>query len=375
MASESDGSEVGKEAGHRNHFEQLAREGKSWSGREPNTLFQNRGDGTFDEVGNLLGVASKLDSRGVAHADLDGDGDSELLVYNRNAPTLRIYRNDAPAQGRVLQLELRPSPDEPVAVGAQVVARCEERAQLRQVEAGGGFLAQSSPVLHFGFGDCEGPVDLEVRWPSGRSETLAGQPLDHRVTLVAGTAGTVGDDAPEPVALRARNADAGTVAAATSRLSAPAPPLSLTDLDGGAWDLADAAPDETIVLNFWATWCIPCRTELPELQALHERYAGEGVRFVGVVMDEEADAETIRAFLADFDVDYAQVWGGPDDQAPFATLAPAAVGAIPITAVVRDGLVREVVPGVIDMETMADLLEALARDEPRASSLGSGSAY
>ena len=365
MASESDGSEVGKEAGHRNHFEQLAREGKSWSGREPNTLFQNRGDGTFDEVSNLLGVASKLDSRGVGHADLDGDGDPELIVYNRNAPNLRIYRNDAPNQGRVLQLELRGSAEAPQPVGAQVVARCGESAQLRQVEAGGGFLTQSSPMLHFGFGTCEGTVELEVRWPSGLVESLSDVALDQRLTLVAGAA-----DAPEVLALQPRNANAGAVATAASRLSAPAPALALTDLDGAAWDLADAAPGETTVINFWATWCIPCRAELPELQELHEQFADRGVSFVGVVMDEEADAQEIEEFLAEYGVDYAQAWGGPDDQAPFATLAPAAVGAIPITAVVRDGIVREVVPGVIDLESMSQLLEALVAEEAQASAPG-----
>ncbi len=58
MASESGGQGENREQGHRNHFRLLQEEGRSWSGREPNTLFQNRGDGTFDEVGNVLGVAA-----------------------------------------------------------------------------------------------------------------------------------------------------------------------------------------------------------------------------------------------------------------------------------------------------------------------------
>ena len=56
MASESGGQGENREQGHRNHFKLLQEEGRSWSGREPNTLFQNRGDGTFDEVGNVLGL-------------------------------------------------------------------------------------------------------------------------------------------------------------------------------------------------------------------------------------------------------------------------------------------------------------------------------
>ena len=61
-----------------------------------------------------------------------------------------------------------------------------------------------------------------------------------------------------------------------SRVGEPAPELALTDLDGRAWTMADAAADGRLVwVNFWATSCEPCRTEMPAMQRLAEEYEDE----------------------------------------------------------------------------------------------------
>ncbi|MDX1450512.1 MAG: ASPIC/UnbV domain-containing protein, partial [Acidimicrobiia bacterium] len=173
MASESAGQAGDKQTGHRNHFQLLQEEGFSWSGMEPNTLFQNRGDGTFDEVGNVLGTYLRLDSRGAAAADLDGDGDLDLAVYNRNNPVIKLVRNDAPGQGNAVAIDLKGTESGPMAVGAQVVASCGGRQVLRQVEVGSGFISQSPPRLHFGLGDCRTVDSVSIRWPSGLRQTLS----------------------------------------------------------------------------------------------------------------------------------------------------------------------------------------------------------
>ena len=63
-------------------------------------------------------------------------------------------------------------------------------------------------------------------------------------------------------------------------------------------------PDEITVLNFWATWCVPCLKELPELVALHHQWQERGVHVVGVAIDSGAPAD-IRAFVARQGMDYA----------------------------------------------------------------------
>ncbi len=363
MASESGGQGENREQGHRNHFKLLQEEGLSWSGREPNTLFQNRGvgaDGTvsFDEVGNVLGVYLRLDSRSAAAADFDGDGDLDLAVYNRNNPIIKIYRNDTPGQGKLALVDLRGTDSGTLAAGAQAVLACDGRRQLRQVELGSGFLAQSAPTLHFGLGGCAEIDSIDVRWPSGLEQSWQKLPVNHRITLTEGS----GDFTTS--ALEHRNYNRDDLAPAAGELSAPRPDLSFDRVasdrvgEDGKLALADL-DDGTAVLNFWATWCTACVAEMPELEALHRRFSPRGVRVVGVSLDEGRPQDAVRAFLGERGVSYQQVWGDVDQQRPFASLGSSPPGAIPVTAVLHRGTVRDVRVGTFDPQAMAELLERL----------------
>ena len=355
MASESGDQAENREQGHRNHFKLLQEEGHSWSGREPNTLFQNRGDATFDEVGNVLGLYLRLDSRSAAAADLDGDGDLDLAVYNRNNPIIKIYRNDTPGQGHLALVDLRGTDSGTLAAGAQAVLTCGGRGQLRQVELGSGFLAQSAPTLHFGLGGCPEIDSIEVRWPSGEKQSWLDLPVNHRITLTEGVGGF------QSRALEHRNYNRSELAPAAGELSAPRPSLTFDRVGGdGVLALADLDAG-TAVLNFWATWCTACIAEMPELEALHRRF-GPRVRVVGVSLDEGRPQAQVRAFLQERGVSYEQVWGDVEQQRPFASLGSSPPGAIPITAVLHRGTVRDVQVGAFDPEAMAQLLERLTAE-------------
>jgi thiol-disulfide isomerase/thioredoxin len=81
------------------------------------------------------------------------------------------------------------------------------------------------------------------------------------------------------------------------------PPLVAKTLDGKPFDLADRKGKLTLV-NFWATWCGPCRREFPELIALQQKYADRGFTVVGVAQ-EPPDAETaVRAMAKDSGLNY-----------------------------------------------------------------------
>lgn len=86
-------------------------------------------------------------------------------------------------------------------------------------------------------------------------------------------------------------------------LGGPFPEYAAPTLDGDTVALSELR-GEVVFLNVWATWCPPCRREMPSLQALHEELAGEGLRIVGVSIDAAGDEEKIRAFLDKVGVTY-----------------------------------------------------------------------
>lgn len=81
------------------------------------------------------------------------------------------------------------------------------------------------------------------------------------------------------------------------------PAFTASTLDGDEFDGADlmGAP---YMLNIWATWCAPCRHEMPELQELHDTYADLGFQVVGVSVDDRGSRETILEFLGEIGVDF-----------------------------------------------------------------------
>lgn len=123
-----------------------------------------------------------------------------------------------------------------------------------------------------------------------------------------------------------------------------APDLDLPSLDGQRVRLSDLR-GKVIVLDFWATWCAPCRIEMPRLVALHGRYRGRGLEVIGVAMDDAAPdtVDKVARFTAERRVDYPIALG---DEA----LARAYGGLrlLPETFVIgRDGTVFESMSGLV----------------------------
>jgi cytochrome c-type biogenesis protein len=115
--------------------------------------------------------------------------------------------------------------------------------------------------------------------------------------------------------------------------AAAAPDVQFAKLDGGQLRLSELR-GRVVVLNFWATWCIPCRSEIPALNAMQKAMDAEGLTIVGVATDDTV--ERIQDFQKDLKQDYTLVLGGQDVTAQLA--AP----ALPTTYIIdRQGLIRE----------------------------------
>jgi cytochrome c biogenesis protein CcmG/thiol:disulfide interchange protein DsbE len=138
--------------------------------------------------------------------------------------------------------------------------------------------------------------------------------------------------------------------------SGPAPAFSVQTYDGGTFDLASQR-GQIVVLNFWASWCAPCRYEAPALQAIYDAYHDQGVTMIGVTyLDEDQDA---LAFMDEFGLTYPS---GEDVQ--LRITRDYGVRQVPETFVIdRDGQIAAYKFGPIsDRELRQMLDQALAAE-------------
>ncbi|MDA2931073.1 tetratricopeptide repeat protein, partial [Acidobacteria bacterium AH-259-O06] len=278
----------------------LIRSDGSWSGHERNTCYLNAGDGTFRDVSFVSGLDFSGDGRSFVTLDIDGDGDLDLVLKSRTAPQLRILRNDLEGISdrgrRVLSVELSGGGSNRDAVGARATLETTKRRLTRIVSCGSGYLSQSSRRLHFGLLEGEKPARLEIAWPSGLRQRFPELPETGLIRLVEGQAAVKKIPARRPgrvtpEALPRKPQTPGTW------LVEPlwAPDFSLQGLDGQAHRLS-AYRGRKVLLNFWATWCPPCRQELADFVANADRFRFASVQLLAVSVDEQDDRERVAEF-------------------------------------------------------------------------------
>jgi peroxiredoxin len=132
------------------------------------------------------------------------------------------------------------------------------------------------------------------------------------------------------------------------------PAFSLPALGGGEWSLADQR-GKVLLVNFWATWCPPCRRETPELVELHKQYAGRGFSVVGISLDERPE-QVVPAFVEKY-------------RMPYPVLTPTAdfdlasrIESLPTSFLVdREGRIARTYLGAVTMEALTEDVEALLK--------------
>ena len=132
--------------------------------------------------------------------------------------------------------------------------------------------------------------------------------------------------------------------------------VPLKDAKGASFKLGDFF-GKVIVVNFWATWCGPCRREIPELVKLHNEFQSRGVEMIGLSTENpDASAEKVRKFIQDFQIDYRIGW------APGQVAVPLMQGreAIPqIFVISRDARIVKRFVGFSPANTSTQLKQAL----------------
>jgi thiol-disulfide isomerase/thioredoxin len=119
------------------------------------------------------------------------------------------------------------------------------------------------------------------------------------------------------------------------------PELKLKDIKGRQFRLSDYR-GKVVLINFWATWCPPCRTEIPDLVRLQRDYRSRGLRVIGVTYPPEKLA-AVRRFVGKARVNYPVVLGSKETKLLFT-----ASETLPMTIVVgRDGIVYDIIEGIL----------------------------
>ena len=105
--------------------------------------------------------------------------------------------------------------------------------------------------------------------------------------------------------------------------------FSLPDSNGELRSLSEWQ-NKIIVINFWATWCAPCREEIPAFVELQQQYRDKGLQFIGIALQE---AKEVRGFLEEFNVNYPSLVGG-DEVIQAAKRLGNDIGALPYTVII-----------------------------------------
>lgn len=139
-----------------------------------------------------------------------------------------------------------------------------------------------------------------------------------------------------------------------------APMLALRDLRGRVVRLSDYR-GKVVALNFWATWCAPCRAEAPDLVKLQREYGGKGLQVVGVSYPPNSP-RAVRGFAREFGINYPLLTGTRAAKNLFTTTE-----TLPMTIVIdREGRVREIVEGILLPEEFDEKIKPLLEESKPA---------
>ncbi|WP_442846145.1 VCBS repeat-containing protein [Leeuwenhoekiella sp. H156] len=149
-----------------------------------NYAYKNKDDLKFDKVTEAWGLDQESFSNGAAYADLDNDGDLDLVVNNINAEAF-VYKNNAEQfrNANYLRVKLNSNAHKPV-LGSRIVAYNSGQAQLLETTNVRGIYSTSEQTAHFGLGAATRLDSLVVIWPNSQKTTLKNLPANRELTLV-----------------------------------------------------------------------------------------------------------------------------------------------------------------------------------------------
>jgi len=332
--------QAGSEGYHENHMAAIFKEGFSFSGFERDLLAMNLGDGTFLDISGVSGADSISDGRGTVFADFDNDGDTDIFLTTAQREAHYLFRNEVGNDNGFLRIDLVGVQSGRDAFGAVVRVKTSAGVQTKIKSGGGSFLSHHDPRLLFGLGD-EGQAEwVEVVWPNGASRRFEAVPAGSSIRVVQGDAAyeTVAEERFRLVDPLQR--DRTFLAGLGFQEGERFPDLALETTAGKTSSLHSLLrPGRSTLVNLWATWCVPCASEIPELQKIYTDLAGAGVDLVGVSVDLDT-AGNVPEYIRSRGVTYPVY---VTDEAALDALYPRGEAVVPLTLLLDDhGMILEI---------------------------------
>ena len=133
-----------------------------------------------------------------------------------------------------------------------------------------------------------------------------------------------------------------------AEVSGQAPDFTLSDLEGEQFTLS-SLKGKVVVLNFWGSWCPPCRSEIPDFISFYNEYGERGVEIVGVALERDGGV-AVKSFVKEHGINYRVVLGDQE-----VTQKYGGIRAVPTTFVIdRSGIIRQKHVGAINKKTLED---------------------
>jgi len=156
--------------------------------REPRILYHNKGNGAFEDISASAGpaITSAASGRGLAIGDLWNDGRISAVISNLNAP-VSLLVNQERSSNHWIAFKTVGTKSNRDGIGAKIRVKAGERILVDEVRSGSSYVSNNDMRVHFGLGAVSKPEWVEVRWPSGLTETFAEARPDSINTLKEGT--------------------------------------------------------------------------------------------------------------------------------------------------------------------------------------------
>lgn len=154
--------------------------------KEVNLLYLNNRDFTFSSRNDDWKLTMPTCTNGAAYADLDNDGDLDIIGNNINDAAF-VYRNNSselnPKKSNFIKIKLKGPKRNTVGIGSRVTIETDSIKQTKELYLARGFQSSVSEILHFGLGSATTIQRLSIVWPDGKSQTLRGLNVNEQMTL------------------------------------------------------------------------------------------------------------------------------------------------------------------------------------------------